>query len=212
MAKGNKLTTRCKLISLNPCLKENLIRVGGRIANSNLTYDSKHPIILNKNMPITQLIINELHVMYCHAGLRVVMAKLREKYWVISANYLFRKCLNDCLICKKRFKEPVKQLMADLPADRLETDMPPFTNTGINYFGPFLVKCERSTVKRYGVIFTCLTVRAMHLEVARDLSMDAFMLALRCFLARRNQVKLIRSDNGSKFVGAKNKMSAAIKE
>ena len=163
-------------------------------------------------MPITQLIINELHVMYCHAGLRVVMAELHEKYWVISANHLLRKCLNDCLICKKRFKEPVKQLMADLPADRLETDMPPFTNTGIDYFGPFLVKCERSTVKRYGVIFTGLTVRAMHLEVARDLSMDAFMLALRCFLARRSPVKLIRSDNGSNFVGAKNKMSAEIKE
>ena len=68
LAKGNTLTNKCKLISLNPYLKENLIRVGKRIANSNLTYDSKHPIILNKNMPITQLIINELHVMYGHAS------------------------------------------------------------------------------------------------------------------------------------------------
>ena len=53
LAKGNKLTTRCKLIRLNSYLKKNLIRVGGRIANSKLTYDSKHQIILNKNMPIT---------------------------------------------------------------------------------------------------------------------------------------------------------------
>ena len=212
LAKGNKLTTRCKLISLNPYLKENLIRVGGRIANFNLTYDSKHPIILNKNMPIKQLIINELHVIYGHAGRQFIMAKLREKYWVISANHLVRKCLNDCLVCKKRFKEPGKQLMADLPADRLEADMPPFTNTGIDYFGPFLVKCGRSTVKRYSVIFTCLTVRAVHLEVARDMSMDAFILALRHFLTRKGPVKLIRLDNGSNFVGAKNEMCAAIKE
>ena len=86
-------------------------------------------------MPIIQLIINEFHVMYCHAGHQFVMAKLREKYWVIPANYLVRKCLNDCLVCKKRFKEPGQQLMADLPTDRLEADMAPFTNTGIDYFG-----------------------------------------------------------------------------
>ena len=79
-------------------------------------------------LPITQLIINELHLMYGHAGRLFVKAKLREKYWVISVNHLVRKCLNDCLVCKKRFKESGKQLMANLPADRLEADMPPFTS------------------------------------------------------------------------------------
>ena len=88
---------------------------------------------------------------------------------------LMRKCLNDCLACKKRFKEPGKQLMAGLPAHRLKADIPPFTNRGVDYFGPFLAKYGHSTIKRYGVIFTCLTVRYVHLEVACDLSMDAII-------------------------------------
>ena len=103
-------------------------------------------------MPTTELIINELHVMYGYAGRQFVMAELRKKYWVISTYHLMRKCLNDCLACKKRFKEPGKQLMAGLPAHRLKADIPPFTNKGVDYFGPFLAKCGHSTVKRYGVI------------------------------------------------------------
>ena len=65
--------------------------------------------------------------------------------------------------------------MADLRSDRLQIDQPPFGHVGIDYFGPFNVRQTRSTVKRYGCVFTCLTVRAIHIEIAYSMSTDSFL-------------------------------------
>ena len=92
--------------------------------------------------------------------------------------------------------------MSNLPDGRISPDQPPFTNTGVDCFGPFYTKRGRSEVKRYGVIFTCLTVRAVHIEVAESLHTHSFINALRRFIARRGQVKSIYCDRGSNFVGA----------
>ena len=82
--------------------------------------------------------------------------------------------------------------MSQLPPDRVDVENP------------------RSEIKRYGVIFTCLTLRAVHLEIASDLSTDAFIMALRRFMARRGQPKIIRCDNGTNFVGAVNELKENI--
>ncbi len=92
--------------------------------------------------------------------------------------------------------------MADLPRDRLLPDNPPLTYTGVDYFGPFLIKRGRSLMKRYGVLFTCLTVRAIHIEVANSLDTSSCINAIRRFICRRGQVSTIRSDNGTNFIGA----------
>ena len=102
--------------------------------------------------------------------------------------------------------------MASLPADRLTPDEQPFTRVCVDYFGPFDVKQKRSHVKRYGVIFTCLTSRAVHLEVAASLNTDSYINALRRFIARRGQVTKMRSGNGTNFVGAERELKYAISE
>ena len=88
----------------------------------------------------------------------------------------------------------------------------------IDFFGPILVKLSNKTrankakAKRYGVIFTCMTTREVHLEIAGDLSSDSFILSLCRFIARRGNVKSIRSDNGTNFIGAEKELKAAINE
>ena len=100
--------------------------------------------------------------------------------------------------------------MADLPADRLIPDEPPFTRVGVDYFGPIEVKCGRCTVKRYVALFTDLKVRAIHMEVVDSLTTDTCINALRRFIARRGQVKEIRPDNATNFVGAERHLREAI--
>ena len=88
--------------------------------------------------------------------------------------------------------------MANMPKERDRPDLPPFTNVGVDYFGPVEVKRGRVTVKRYGVIFTCMASRAVHLEIAYSLTTDSCINAMR-FVCRRGQVCSLRSNNGTKL-------------
>ncbi|KAK3727737.1 hypothetical protein QZH41_005196 [Actinostola sp. cb2023] len=101
--------------------------------------------------------------------------------------------------------------MADLPADRLEPS-PPFTYCGVDYFGPWYVKQGRKELKRYGVLFTCMSSRAIHLEVAHSLETDSYINALRRFICRRGPVRQLRSDQGTNFIGARRELTEALLE
>ena len=90
--------------------------------------------------------------------------------------------------------------MADLPSGRLQVNKPPFSHVGVDYFGPFLVAQGRSKAKRYGCIFTCLTVRAVHLDISHNLTTDSFINALRRFIARRGPPEQFYSDNGTNLL------------
>jgi hypothetical protein len=93
------------------------------------------------------------------------------------------------------------QKMADLPSPRL-SPCPPFTYVGADCFGPFLVKDNRKEIKRYGVLFTCMASRAIHLEVLDDMTSDDVINAIRRLVAIRGPIRQLRSDQGSNFVGA----------
>lgn len=88
-------------------------------------------------------------------------------------------------------------------------DEPLFTRVGVDYFGPFDMKSRRSVVKRYGIIFICLAISAIHIEVAPSLDTDSFINALRRFTARRGQVQVLRSNNGTNFTGAECELRTA---
>ena len=93
-----------------------------------------------------------------------------------------------------------------------------FEYTGLDYMGPLYVKAysgESSlpTVKKVWVcLFTCLAIRAVHLEVVEDLSAQEFLLCLRRFIARRGTPRQIISDNAKQFKTASTVMSKAWKE
>lgn len=128
--------------------------------------------------------------------------EIRQKYWIPglrNAMKKVRKLCNHC--CLKRAKE-FPPFMAPLPEVRVTRGMRAFTHTGKDYFGPIEVKVLRRTVKRYGVLFTCLKTRAVHLEVAHSLSTDSMIMALERFVSRRGEPMEMWSDNGTNFKGA----------
>ena len=102
--------------------------------------------------------------------------------------------------------------MADLPAGRIAYDQPPFTHCGVDLFGPLQIKQGRKKLKRWVVLFTCLTVRCVHLEVVENADTDAFINALRRFVNRRACPKVIYSDNGTNFKGASSELKEFINE
>lgn len=102
--------------------------------------------------------------------------------------------------------------MAKLPRARLASYSAPFTYTGLDFFGPILVNVNRHSEKRYGCIFTCLTIRAVHIEVAHSLTTNSCILAIRNFMARRGIPHEFYSDNGTNFVGAERELREALAE
>ena len=195
------------LNSLNPFIDESgTLRVGGRLSNS--TDKSKHPVILGKKG--SQRIIEWFHRNVQHQGRTSTVNELRANgFWVLSVNAQVRNVIRNCIRCRLFRGKLADQLMSDLPADRLMTE-PPFTYCGVDIFGPFYTKEGRKQMKRYGVLFTCLSLRAVHIETAANIDTDSFILSLRRFIARRGPVRVIRSDNGGNFVGCENEFVKEI--
>ena len=198
------------LYKLDPVLEDGLLRVGGRLNRLAMPEEIKHPIILSKDLHISTLLLRHIHKLLVHGGRNYMLSHLRKKYWIIKANSAARKIITDCTVCKRQRGRVGEQKMADLPLERIQPDKPPFTDVGVDYFGPIDIKRGRSLVKRYGVIFTCMASRAVHLEVAHTLDTDSCIHALRRFICRRGQVSSLRSDNGTNFIGAERELREAL--
>lgn len=191
-----------KLSKLNPVLIDGTIHVGGRLELAPISYGAKHPMILPSKNHVTNLIIRHYHVKEGHLGTRHVWNAIRQVYWIINGRAEVRKVINQCIQCRKRNARPGSQIMAPLPAARVTPYQPPFTCVGVDYFGPLTIKLNRSHVKRYGCLFTCLATRAVHIEIAYSLDSESFLCAFSRFTARRGQPKHVYSDNGTNFTGA----------
>ncbi|XP_014881703.1 uncharacterized protein LOC106942873 [Poecilia latipinna] len=145
------------LCSLDPIWSEGLLRVSGRLKQSSLCFTVKHPVILPNNSHITKLIVSHYHAKTCHQGRGQTQMELRiNGFWVIGGSKLVAKLIHDCVFCRKLRRPMEKQRMADLPKERVESSAP-FTYSGMDCFGPFIVKKARKEYKRYGQIFTCTT-------------------------------------------------------
>ena len=192
------------LLNLSPYLdNNNLICVGGRLKDTEISVNCCDQVIMHKRHYATKLIIKSFHEINLHSGREQTLASLRNRYWVPSCRGLIQKVIKECIFRKRRSVKPQPPIMSELPKERIAIGQKPFSNTGVDYFGPLYIKFNKrtrinqATGKRFGVIFTCLTTRAVHLELSGDLSTDSFILALRRFISRRGFVKVLRSDNGT---------------
>ena len=203
------LSKDSKLLPLNPIVVDNLIRVGGRIGQSHLPFEQKHQILLTKEHFLSTLLVLDKHERNYHIGREQTLSLLRESVWIIKSKHQYERSY--------RIVVTQSPIMSNLPKARLAINQPPFTNTGIDYFVPLTVKqgrCSRSTdetSKRYGAIFTCLSIRAVHIELAGNLSTDNFILALRRSISRRGHPKNIFSNNETNFTGAQREHAKSLK-
>lgn len=202
-----------KLHRLNPFLHEQgILRVGGRLEHAALHPHIKHPAILPKTGHISKLLIKHYHQQVQHQGCGITMNELRSNgIWILGCSHSVSSYIYKCIKCLMFRSCTEKQRMADLPCKRTETT-PPFTYCGMDCFGPFYVKEGRRELKRYGLLFTCLCFHAVHIELLDDLTTDAFVNALRSFIALRGNVRQLRSDQGTNFVGARCEFLEAVKE
>ncbi|XP_068149714.1 uncharacterized protein [Drosophila tropicalis] len=164
--------------------------------------DTKRSIILPQKRRVTFLIVEYYHRNNYHLHNEIVVNEVRQRYWITGLRALVRKVANACVAFRIRVARPVPPKMGDLPKERLSPHTQPFTFTGVDCFGPFEVAVGRRHEKRWGVLFACLTTRAVHLEIATSLSTDSFLCVLKAFIARRGVPRTILSDNGTNFRGA----------
>ncbi|XP_078797113.1 uncharacterized protein LOC144989073 [Oryzias latipes] len=210
---GKDIPRSSRLLTLAPELDETgqLIIVGGRLRLSEtLAYDTLHPVVLDPSHPFTHLIIRNYDNELRHPGPERVFAEIRRKYWILRGREVIRKLQRTCTECQRWRAKPSVPKMADLPLARLRLFKPAFYSTGVDCFGPFNIKIGRRSEKRWGIIFKCLTVRAVHLDVLSSLDTDSFLMAFRRFAARRGTPAELYSDQGTNFKGGERELNEAF--
>nr|CAD2208431.1 unnamed protein product [Meloidogyne enterolobii] len=182
-------------VDLNLYLAKGLWRCQGRIDESELPEEAIKPIWLPNDAWITRLIVLKYHIERKHCGTQTLLGELRQRFWLTREDVSFVENLK----C-----QPYRANIFDtLPKERVR-EARPFANSGIDFFGPLSIKEEGKIGKAYGALFTCLVVRAIHLEFVEDLSAVSFLQAYRRFISRRGIPKIILSDNATNFqMGAK---------
>ena len=134
-----------------------------------------------------------------HTGIAQTLSLIRQKYWIPQDRSTVRKVLRACKICQKHEGGPYQMpLMPPLPTERVSAAAP-FTNNGIDYFGPLYIKTKGDTQKVMVCLYTCLITRAVRLELMQDMSAYQFLLGFRRFIARHGKPNKVISDNASQF-------------
>ena len=171
----------------------------GRFLNAEMSEEAKYPKLLPRHEYYTRLIIQEVHERLIHAGISHTLSSLRQEYWIPQGRAEVRACLYRCLICR-RHEGPSFSLprMPPWPRQRVAESLP-FQFIGLDYLGPVFVREGTVMTKMWICLFTCLAIRAVHLEWVRSLSAEHFLLCLRRFMARRGRPELIISDNAAQF-------------
>ena len=207
----NRIPASSTIIKLRPMLLDGKLVVGGRLRHVSSLEVNRFPVILPRKHPLSLLICRRVHDI-AHVGAEWSVARLRDDYWIVGCRQIFRHLRDTCVLCQRHFKLPASQLMADLPPERVSHGPVCFTSAGVDLFGPLLVKVGRAQAKRWGVIFTCMASRAIHLEVVASLGTDSFIMALMRFMARRGLPVTMFSDQGTNLIGAEAELNAAWRD
>lgn len=215
LQKGKPLPSSNSLCNLDPYVDaDGVLRVGGRIHLADLSEAEKHPIILPPNHHYTKLLIKSLHLKTLHGGIALTLQALRQGgVWVTSAKAAVTSCVYKCLTCFRFKRQLLIQKMGILPPYRVQ-QATPFTFCGVDYAGYFKVKTSllrnAPFSKAYIAVFVCLTTRAVHLELASDMSALQFLKAFKRFISRRGIPSHMFSDNAGNFTNTDKEIQESL--
>ena len=200
---------------LNPVQRQDDVWVVGasRLADNNPMsgIHSHLPVFLPTNHSLAKLAMTAAHDR-SHRGRDATLAAFREKFWTPSGSRLAKTVVNRCQLCKLRNASLIQQEMGRLPIERT-TPAPPFNFTMLDLFGPYKVRGEvqkRVSGKVWGIIFTDMVSRAVHIEAMFGYDTDSFIVALRRFVSVRGWPQKLFSDPGSQLIGAKRELREAM--
>jgi len=183
--------------------EDNILRLGGRLKNIDVS--KRFPILLDNKSHFTKLIIIDCHKSVKHSLVKDTLNQLRALYWVPQGRRTVKKIISECVLCKMFDAKVFATLpLAPLPDFRVNADYS-FSSTGVDYFGPLLVKNifdnedETRLFKVHAVLYTCSTSRAVSLDLVTDTSCAAFIRSLKRFTGRYGISKLFISDNATCF-------------
>lgn len=200
LKRGEKLPKGSPLVRLTPFVDdEGLLRVQGRLQLSELSYEEKHPVILPKDHT-SKLLVRFHHLLLKHAGEALLLTSLRASVWIIGLRRLAKTVRRECFPCQRLEAKSCNQVGPPLPGTRV-SQAPPFSVVGIDYAGP-LFSLDTPGKKLYVCLFTCAVIRAVHLELADNLTSQDFVLAFRRFVSRRGLPSIVYSDNARTFKGS----------
>ena len=140
-----------------------------------------------------------------HLGIQATLNKIRlSGFWIPIVRQAVKSVISQCTICQKfnnlAFKYPK---VTYLPKSRVIL-IKPYLHTGINYTGYVWVKGDHGVCKMYLFIFSCLNIRALHVEFVKNMSTHSFILALIRFTNIYGISYHIYGDNPKYFIAGCN--------
>ena len=190
-----------------------LWRCGGRLANAEMPFTVKHPILLPRTHPLTTLIVREVH------GVKETLAETRRKFWILKGRNLTRSIIHRCVVCRRFEGAPFQgPPPPPLPKFRVKDDTAfSYTGvdsyTGLDFAGPLSIPVLGMTSSKvWTCLFTCFVTQAVHLDAVSDSSTQRFISCLKRFAARRGLPRKFISDNAKTFKSAAKYVKAVFKD
>ncbi|XP_014215278.1 uncharacterized protein LOC106644343 [Copidosoma floridanum] len=208
--KGTGSTKNIKLAAFDPFIDaDGLLRVGGRLRHAKIPDRQKYPILLPSYHHVTDLIIREVHHSLLHAGIQGTLYKIRQRFWLLDGKNQVRRIVRHCITCIRHQPVNLQAKMSDLPRPRVQQNAV-LKHVGVDYFGPINIMEKkfrnRVILPAYGCVFICMPTKSVHIEIASDMTTEAFLGSFKRFIGRRGIPSHAYSDHGTNFVGANNKL------
>jgi hypothetical protein len=195
--------------------QDGIIRLRGRLQNAELGPEEMHPIILPGRSWLTRLVIEQAHRSMDHVGAEWVMGELRKRFYLVPGIISVKSVISSCVNCRKVNPRPLEAIQAPYHENRLKQGSFPFSQVGVDHFGPIDVlptAGAQKYEKRWGVMFFCLSTRAVHQEVVERADVESLIMAFSRFASFRGTPDDVYWDLGRSNVALSEELNRMVEK